>query len=255
MASRSVENWAVTTNRSSHFRALSEGKRVRPRERTHPLQPLGRTDRVSLPTKVSNSPTTTPSRVPTPGQPSPRTGPAFHAVIAGVRAGVRKARTEDVSLLTRSSTSSTLGRPSPERPDARHRSRRESVESVGDDGAEGKKQRSFDPLDSTTRSVAQLAPPASVMPTQTVQEAPAPLRALASMEELLPRLVRRIAWAGDRTRGSVQLELGAGPHAGTVVTVHADERRVRLELQGTGSDELGSRIEERLARRGFEVER
>ena len=71
------------------------------------------------------------------------------------------------------------------------------------------------------------------------------------MEELLPQLVKRIAWAGDKRRGSVQMELGAGPHAGTVITVHADEGRVRVELAG---DESGA-LRRRLEGKGFTVER
>ena len=73
------------------------------------------------------------------------------------------------------------------------------------------------------------------------------------MEELLPQLVRRIAWAGDRRRGTVQLELGAGPHAGTTITVHAEEGRVRVELEGPAG-ELRERILARLARHGLDVE-
>lgn len=74
------------------------------------------------------------------------------------------------------------------------------------------------------------------------------------MEELLPQLVRRIAWAGNGRRGSVQMELGAGPHAGTTITVHADDGRIRVELQGAGADALRSRIATRLEGRGLDVE-
>jgi hypothetical protein len=77
------------------------------------------------------------------------------------------------------------------------------------------------------------------------------------MEELLPQLVRRIAWAGERSRdrGTVQLELGAGPHAGTVVTVHSQGGRVRVELSGAGDTrDLRDRIDARLVRQGIEVE-
>ena len=110
-----------------------------------------------------------------------------------------------------------------------------------------------DPLDPETRRCAQLAPPAFT-PAAVVPVAPdaeiAP-RARVSMEELLPQLVKRIAWAGDKRRGSVQMELGAGPHAGTVITVHADEGRVRVELAG---DESGA-LRRRLEGKGFTVER
>ena len=117
----------------------------------------------------------------------------------------------------------------------------------------------LDPLDPEMRRAAQLAPPQLAPPAQTTAAAPlgqedvAP-RARVSMEELLPQLVKRIAWAGDRRRRSVQLELGAGRHAGTVVTVHSDDGRVRVELAGTGADELRERIRRRLERNGLDVE-
>jgi hypothetical protein len=113
----------------------------------------------------------------------------------------------------------------------------------------------FDPLDPATRHAAQLGLPVSSTPAPlAVTEEIAP-RARVSMEELLPQLVKRIAWAGDRRRGTVQLELGAGRHAGTTVTVHADGGRVRIELQGKGDvEELRSRIDARLRRHGLDVE-
>ncbi len=120
-------------------------------------------------------------------------------------------------------------------------------------------EKDVDPLDPATRRLAQLAPPharfdapAPAAPTAHVAEGEVARRARVSIEELLPQLVRRIAWAGDRRRGSVQLELGAGRHAGTVVTVHADDGRVRVDVQG--SEELRARISERLARHGLDVE-
>ncbi len=120
----------------------------------------------------------------------------------------------------------------------------------------------FDPLDPATRRAAQLAPPPGTpapteAPLSLVARSPAEAiapHARVSMEELLPQLVRRIAWAGDRTRGSVQLELGAGRHAGTTVTVHADHGRVRVEVEGAGGGELRDRIDARLKARGLDVE-
>lgn len=110
-----------------------------------------------------------------------------------------------------------------------------------------------DPLDPETRRCAQMAPPAFTTPPAPAPPPPdaeiAP-RARVSMEELLPQLVKRIAWAGDKRRGSVQMELGAGPHAGTVITVHADDGRVRVELAG---DDSGA-LRERLRSRGFDVD-
>jgi hypothetical protein len=58
---------------------------------------------------------------------------------------------------------------------------------------------------------------------------PSPLAA-ASLEEILPRLVRRVAWSGDGRRGTVRLELGAGPFAGATLLVQADGGRVEVLL-------------------------
>jgi hypothetical protein len=121
-----------------------------------------------------------------------------------------------------------------------------------------------DALDPAARRAAQLAPPPvftdslGVPPQMHIAaadlEASVP-RARVSMEELLPQLVRRIAWAGDRRKGTVQLELGAGAHSGTVITVHADGGRVRVEIDGAGDlSALRSRIDARLAKSGLAVE-
>lgn len=75
----------------------------------------------------------------------------------------------------------------------------------------------------------------------------------ASLEELIPVLVRRIAWTGDRHRGSVRLELGAGELAGATLLVHADGGRVRVHIDAPpGADTLAwqHRISQRLASRG-----
>jgi hypothetical protein len=62
---------------------------------------------------------------------------------------------------------------------------------------------------------------------------PAPDRALAavSLEDLLPALVRRVAWSGDGTRGTARLEIGAGELAGATLLVAADAGRVRVHLE------------------------
>jgi hypothetical protein len=78
-----------------------------------------------------------------------------------------------------------------------------------------------------------------------------------SLEELLPALVRKIAWAGDRNKGTVRLELGAGAYAGTTVTVHADGGRVRVELggsEGPDLDRLRTRLDARLRGHGLDVD-
>jgi hypothetical protein len=81
--------------------------------------------------------------------------------------------------------------------------------------------------------------------------------AAASLEELIPALVRRIAWAGDRHRGSVRLELGAGELAGAMLLVHADSGRVQVQMSappGTDTVAWRQRISERIAARGIAIE-
>jgi hypothetical protein len=79
------------------------------------------------------------------------------------------------------------------------------------------------------------------------------VRAATSLEDLLPALVRRIAWSGDRHRGCVRLELGAGELAGATLLVHAENGQVRVHLDvppGTDAARWRQRICDRLASRG-----
>lgn len=121
-----------------------------------------------------------------------------------------------------------------------------------------------DPLDPMQRHRAALAPPESLSfqaPCAMAQPlggatSPASLvpgRAAASLEELLPTLVRRIAWSGDRQRGTVRLELGAGELAGGTLLVHAEDGRVRVHLDvppGVDTAQWQRRIRDSLASRG-----
>jgi hypothetical protein len=83
------------------------------------------------------------------------------------------------------------------------------------------------------------------------------VRTRATLEDLMPALVRRVAWSGNAQSGAVVLELGAGALAGARVLVQADGGRVRVELSGPpGLDltEWRERIGARLAARGLSVE-
>lgn len=116
----------------------------------------------------------------------------------------------------------------------------------------------IDWLDPSARHAALLAPPGLTPGSIEAVNAHAsePLRA-RSLEELLPALVKRIAWAGDRNKGTVRLELGAGAYAGTTVTVHAEGGRVRVELggnEGPELDRLRARLDTRLRGHGLDVE-
>jgi hypothetical protein len=118
-----------------------------------------------------------------------------------------------------------------------------------------------DPLDPAARHAAQMAPlftPTEAAPGGPPSPAPpVETQAHASLELMLPELVRNIAWAGDGKRGSMRLELGAGALAGGVLVVHADEGRVRVELNApAGTDVVAwkTRLHERLAQRGVDVD-
>jgi hypothetical protein len=121
-------------------------------------------------------------------------------------------------------------------------------------------------LDPASRQAAHLAPPvlgaaALVQPrvptsatetTPTLQAAPP-----ASLEEILPALVRKIAWSGDARRGAVRIELGSGALAGATLLVAADHGRVKVTLSGHAGALLEpwrERIAMRLAAKGLDVD-
>jgi hypothetical protein len=107
-------------------------------------------------------------------------------------------------------------------------------------------------LDPAVRQAAQLGPPQAALAAEPSAQGS---RVPASLEELLPRLVKRVAWAGDKRRGTMVLELGAGRHAGTTIAVHAEEGRLRIEVGGSpDAEELRARIGARLRRQGLDVE-
>lgn len=141
--------------------------------------------------------------------------------------------------------------------DAEERARARPEEDPERDARKAARGADADMLDSAARHLAQLAPPpCAAFPPPPAVSVDAPSRA-RSLEELLPELVRRVAWAGDGKRGSVRLELGAGAYAGASVIVHADGGRVRVELGGLPDATLAplrARIGERLRGHGLDVE-
>ncbi|MGC4094703.1 MAG: hypothetical protein QM756_43655 [Polyangiaceae bacterium] len=69
--------------------------------------------------------------------------------------------------------------------------------------------------------------------------------------------IRRIAWGGDRNRGTARVELGGANYGGTSVQVQVDAGALRVELAappGVDASALAERIEARLARRGLNLE-
>jgi|HubBroStandDraft_6_1064221.scaffolds.fasta_scaffold806226_1 hypothetical protein len=124
-----------------------------------------------------------------------------------------------------------------------------------------RRHRADDPLDPSARQTAQLGPPAATLVSAPLEFA-APDRSVqanarASLEGLLPALVRRVAWSGDARRGMVRLELGSGALAGSTLRVECDEGRVRVHLDAAPGVDLGAwkaRIAARLVATGLTVD-
>jgi hypothetical protein len=80
-----------------------------------------------------------------------------------------------------------------------------------------------------------------------------PLR--EDLQNLLGGLARRVAWGGDRRKGSARIELSEGPLAGATLIVHTEERSVNVELElptgGSLAGDWQQRILDRLEERGF----
>jgi hypothetical protein len=121
-------------------------------------------------------------------------------------------------------------------------------------------------LDAATRQAAHLAPPGFSsdalvqprMPTSPAEAPAAPQAAsLPSLEEIMPALVRKIAWSGDARRGAVRIELGSGALAGATLLVAADHGHVKVTLSAHACAPLEpwrERIAARLAARGLDVD-
>jgi hypothetical protein len=89
-----------------------------------------------------------------------------------------------------------------------------------------------------------------------IHDAPAVPAGPPSLEHLMSKLVRRIAWSGDAHRGSARLEVGAGPLEGATLIIHADDGVLRVVLDlppGVDRNEWRDRIAERLGARGFQL--
>jgi hypothetical protein len=78
------------------------------------------------------------------------------------------------------------------------------------------------------------------------------------LQHLINGLARRVAWGGDRRKGSARIELCEGPLAGGTLIVHAEQRSVCVELElpagGGSAGDWQQRILERLEERGFSVQ-
>ncbi len=112
-------------------------------------------------------------------------------------------------------------------------------------------------LDPFARQAAQLAPPGALAPSEETENVAAQTNARVSLEELVPQLVKKIAWSGDAQRGTVRMELGAGELAGSTLTVSADNGRVSVHVNappGTDTHAWRERLTNRLESRGLAID-
>ena len=118
--------------------------------------------------------------------------------------------------------------------------------------------RGDDELDPSARQAAQLAPPMAFAAPKPADPAAAPLaNARVSLEDLVPQLVKKIAWSGDAQRGTVRMELGAGELAGATLTVSAEHGRVSVRVDtppGTDTAAWRERLASRLAAKGIALD-
>lgn len=116
-----------------------------------------------------------------------------------------------------------------------------------------------DELDPSMRQSAQLAPPmtTAVATEAEKEQVAAQTNARVSLEDLVPELVKKIAWSGDSRRGTVRMELGAGDLAGSTLTVSASDGRVSVDVVAPPGTDVGAwreKIASRLAARGLSLE-
>ena len=120
-----------------------------------------------------------------------------------------------------------------------------------------RRDRETDELDPSARQAAQLAPPMMVGPRQESSASPPATNARVSLEDLVPQLVKKIAWSGDAHRGTVRMELGAGELAGATLTVSAEHGRVSVRVDappGTDTSAWRERLSSRLEAKGLRLE-
>ena len=120
-----------------------------------------------------------------------------------------------------------------------------------------RRRRRDDPLDPCSRHAASLAPPVATPAPPEAAGALSAVKTALCIEQLLPDLVRRIAWTGNGRKGTVRLEFGAGALEGATLLVHSDEGRVRVELfapPGTDVSAWRQRIASRLRGRGIPLD-
>jgi hypothetical protein len=99
--------------------------------------------------------------------------------------------------------------------------------------------------------------PGPALPVEPASAFAAALPLREELQNLLTGVARRVAWGGDRRKGSARIELSDGVFAGGTLVVHTEERSVSVEIElpshGVAGHGLEQRIRERLEQRGFAV--
>lgn len=109
----------------------------------------------------------------------------------------------------------------------------------------------LDPLERSlwhARPLEFAAPPPSSSP---------PPLATPPLDQLVERLLRRVAIGNGRHRGVAHLEVGAGSLQGASITIHADQGTVRIEIDAPASpatDTWRRELERRLHERGLDAQ-
>jgi hypothetical protein len=113
--------------------------------------------------------------------------------------------------------------------------------------------RSADP----TMQILLAVPPRSGAPAPPAAEAPRAPDVRTPMEQLMSKLVRRVAWSGNARSGAARLELGAGELEGATLLIQADQGSVRVTIDlppGVDRAAWRERIAGKLGTRGLHVE-
>jgi hypothetical protein len=100
----------------------------------------------------------------------------------------------------------------------------------------------------------QTAPAADAAPPATGDTVALATR--VSLEQMLSRLVRRIAWSGDAHTGCARIEFGAGALEGATLVIQSDHGALSVTLDlppGVDRAEWRDRIASRLGARGLQI--
>jgi hypothetical protein len=192
---------------------------------------------------VSQAPTTSPNRT--------AISSSFRGLLRDPRGGVNWAHGPAVGHHLWSHPETPVRSP----PAAGHgRARRDEEEgSFGHSRGRQGPHAPLDPMLCQIAAQAGITPGVGGAPGAPVPSAALPLR--EDLQNLIAGLARRVAWGGDRRKGSARIELSEGALAGATLVVHTEQRAVTVELELPAGAPLAGdwqqRILERLEGRGF----